>query len=194
MRRSASRPGANRARARSTTATGFFGLFALFFVNSQYLQDLKGFGAALTGVAILPLPIGMAVAQRLATRWADHPRAVIGTGLTHRVRYRPVMPALTLGVVTSLPAHQAGLGTTARETGAALGVAVTGTVLSAHTDLLHGMGPTLRAVAVAVVLRTTVLVIAGYGKRPTIDMRLRRGARTTAANRHPATASRPYGR
>ncbi|MER6384296.1 MFS transporter [Streptomyces sp. NPDC001250] len=63
-----------RLRASSLgTATGFFGLFALFFVNSQYLQDLKGFGAAVTGVAILPLPVGMAVAQRLATRWAGRP-------------------------------------------------------------------------------------------------------------------------
>ncbi|BCL25158.1 hypothetical protein ACFFS2_39690 [Streptomyces aurantiacus] len=39
------------------------------------------------------------------------------------------MPVLTLGVATSLPPHQAGLGSglgiTARETGAALGVAVT---------------------------------------------------------------------
>ncbi|MER5543458.1 MFS transporter [Streptomyces sp. NPDC001118] len=185
-----------RLRASSLgTATGFFGLFALFFVNSQYLQDLKGFGAAVTGVAILPLPVGMAVAQRLATRWAGRPRAVIGTGLTliglgllgvstadAGTPYAVYacwllviaagtglsMPALTLGVVTSLPAHQAGLGsglgTTARETGAALGVAVTGTVLSAHTDLTHGMGPALRTVGV-VVLVATALVVAGYGTR-----------------------------
>ncbi|MFJ5969713.1 hypothetical protein [Streptomyces sp. NPDC093060] len=79
------------------------------------------------------------------------------------------MPALTLGVVTSLPAHQAGLGsglgTTARETGAALGVAVTGTVLSAHPDLIHGMGPALRTVAL-VVLAATALVTTTYGTRP----------------------------
>ncbi|KUM96603.1 MFS transporter, partial [Streptomyces cellostaticus] len=177
------------------TATGFFGLFSLFFVNSQYLQGLKGFGAAVTGVAIMPLPVGMAVAQKLATRWAGRPRAVIGTGLTliglgllgvstadAGTPYGVYacwllvisagtglsMPALTLGVVTSLPAHQAGLGsglgTTARETGAALGVAVTGTVLSAHTDLAHGMGPALRTVAL-VVLAATALVIAGYSSR-----------------------------
>ncbi|UJA09988.1 MFS transporter [Streptomyces collinus] len=188
----------SRLRAASLgTATGFFGLFALFFVNSQYLQEVKGYGAALTGVAILPLPVGMALAQRLAARWADRPRAVIGTGLaliglgllgvstvdagTSYGAYAGwllvvsagtglSMPALTLGVVTSLPAHQAGLGsglgTTARETGAALGVAVTGTVLSAHPDLAHGMGPALRTVAV-VVLAATALVTAGYGGRAT---------------------------
>ncbi|WP_372482103.1 hypothetical protein [Streptomyces glomeratus] len=84
-----------------------------------------------------------------------------GTGLS--------MPALTFGVVSSLPAHQAGLGsglgTTARETGAALGVAVTGTVLAAHSDLPHGMGPALRTVAL-VVLAATALVVAGYGAGP----------------------------
>ncbi len=79
------------------------------------------------------------------------------------------MPALTLGVITSLPPHQAGLGsglgTTARETGAALGVAVTGTVLASHTGLIDGMGPALRTVAL-VVPAATAVVVAGYGGRP----------------------------
>ncbi|UXY37401.1 MFS transporter [Streptomyces albidocamelliae] len=175
------------------TATGFFGLFSLFYVNSQYLQGVKGFGAAVTGLAIMPLVFGMAATQKLATRWAGHPRAVVGTGLAliglgllgastadAGTPYAVFvcwllvisagaglsMPALTLGVVTSLPPHRAGLGsglgTTARETGAALGVAVTGTVLSAHADLPHGMGPALRTVGV-VVLAATALVVAGYG-------------------------------
>ncbi|GHE10781.1 MFS transporter [Streptomyces alanosinicus] len=203
-----------RLRASSLgTATGFFGLFALFFVNSQYLQDVKGYGPALTGVAILPLVFGMAAAQKLASRWAGRPRAVIGAGLALIglgllgastadagtpyglfVCWLLVisagaglsMPALTLGVVTSLPAHQAGLGsglgTTARETGAALGVAVTGTVLSSHTDLLHGMGPALRTVGV-VVLAATALVVAGYGKRP-----------ESADGKRPASLRRDAGR
>ncbi|MFG3206004.1 MFS transporter [Streptomyces sp. NPDC048192] len=189
--------GSPRLRAASLgTVTCFFGLFALFFVNSQYLQEIKGFGVAVTGVAIMPLIVGMAAAQKLATRWAGRPRAVIGAGLAliglgllgastaDAGTPYPVfvcwllvisagaglsMPALTIGVVTSLPPHQAGLGsglgTTARETGAALGVAVTGTVLSAHTDLPHGMGPALRTVG-AVVLAATALVVAGYGRRP----------------------------
>ncbi|MFK0103434.1 MFS transporter [Streptomyces sp. NPDC091217] len=186
------------ARLRSAslgTATGFFGLFSLFFVNSQYLQGVKGYGAAVTGVAIMPLTIGMALVPRLAARWSAHPRPVVGAGLAliglgllgastvdAATPYRTYacwllvisagtglsMPALTLGVVTSLPPHQAGLGsglgTTARETGAALGVAVTGTVLSAHTDLTTGMGPALRTVAL-LVLAATALVVAGYGGR-----------------------------
>lgn len=176
------------------TAAGFFGLFSLFSVNSQYLHGVKGYGAAVTGVAIMPLTIGMALVPRLAARWSGHPRRVVGAGLAligpgllgastvdaatpywaYVCRLLAIsagtglsMPALTLGVVTSLPPHRAGLGsglgTTARETGAALGVAVTGTILSAHTGLASGMGPALRTVAL-LVLAATALVVAGYGR------------------------------
>jgi MFS family permease len=126
-------------RLRSTTlgmATGFFGLFSLFYVNSQYLQEVKGYGPAVTGVAILPLVVGMAVLPRLAARWAGHPRPVIAGGLgliglgllgastvdagTPYPLYACwllvisagtglSMPALTLGVATGLPPHRAGL-------------------------------------------------------------------------------------
>jgi MFS family permease len=178
-------------------ATGFFGLFALFFVNAQYLQGVKGYGPALTGVAIAPLVVGMALVPRLAARWAGRPRPVVGGGLaliglgllgastadagTPYALYACwllvisagtglSMPPLTLGVVTSLPAHQAGvgsgLGTSAREVGAALGVAVAGTVLGAHADFAHGMGPALRTVAL-LVLAATVVVVAGYTDRRT---------------------------
>lgn len=176
-------------------ATGFFGLFSLFYVNSQYLQGVKGYGPAATGVAILPLIVGMALVPRLAARWASYPRPVIGGGLaliglgllgastadagTPYPAYACwllvisagtglSMPALTLGVVTALPAGQAGLGsglgTSAREVGAALGIAVTGTVLAAHPDFPHGMGPALRTVAL-LVLAATAAVVAGYGRR-----------------------------
>ncbi|MCI3276039.1 MFS transporter [Streptomyces cylindrosporus] len=182
-----------RLRAASLgMATGFFGLFALFFVNSQYLQDVKGYDPAVTGVAIVPLIVGMALVPKLAARWAAHPRPVIGAGLALiglgllgastanagtpypayacwllviSVGTGLSMPALTMGVVTSLPAHQAGLGsglgTSAREVGAALGVAVAGTVLASHPDLAHGMGPALRTVAL-LVLAATAVVVAGY--------------------------------
>lgn len=175
------------------TATGFFGLFSLFYINSQYLQEVHGYGAALTGVAIMPLTIGMSLVSKLAARWAGRPRPVVGAGLALiglgllgastadagtaywtwacwllviSVGTGLSMPALTLGVVSSLPPHQAGLGsglgTSAREIGAALGVAVTGTALSSHTGLADGMGPALRTVAL-VVLAATALVTAGYG-------------------------------
>ncbi|MER5207472.1 MFS transporter [Streptomyces sp. NPDC002825] len=182
------------------TATGFFGLFSLFYANSQYLQYVKGYGPAVTGLAIVPLTIGMAVFPKVATRWqtASGPRPAIATGLaligagllgaatagaaTPYALYACwllvisagtglCMPALTVGVVTALPAHQAGLGsglgTSAREMGAALGVAVTGTVLAVHEadaragSFADAMSPALRTVG-AVVLVATVLVTLGY--------------------------------
>ncbi|MFF3987678.1 MFS transporter [Streptomyces sp. NPDC001797] len=166
-----------------------------FFVNSHYLQGIKGYGAAVTGVAIMPLTIGMALVPRLAARWSGRPRAVVGAGLAligvgllgastvdAATPYRAYacwlldisagtglsMPALTLRVVDSLPPHQAGLGsglgTTARETGAALGGAVTGTIPGGHGDLASGMGPALRTAAL-LVLAATALVVAGHGGR-----------------------------
>ncbi|MFI1655760.1 MFS transporter [Streptomyces sp. NPDC020472] len=190
------------------TATGFFGLFSLFYANSQYLQYVKGYGPAVTGLAIVPLTIGMALFPKVATRWqtASGPRPAVATGLfligagllgastadaaTPYALYACwllvisagtglCMPALTVGVVSSLPAHQAGLGsglgTSAREIGAALGVAVTGTVLAAHgsgagtASFADAMSPALRTVG-AVVLVATGLVTLGYrtasGRRP----------------------------
>ncbi|MER5733415.1 MFS transporter [Streptomyces sp. NPDC002138] len=184
---------------------GFFGLFALFFVNAQYLQYAKGFSPALTGLAIVPLTVGMVLVPKLGARLQQRtgPRlpagaglALIGVGLllvstvdagTPYALYACYLlilsvgtglcaPALTLTVVAELPAHQAGLGsglnTAAREIGAALGVAVVGTVLASR---FHGnpqdpaqvaaftdaMGVALRTVAV-VLLAMTVAVVTGY--------------------------------
>ncbi|MFI6942445.1 MFS transporter [Streptomyces sp. NPDC050418] len=174
-------------------ATGFFGLFALFFVNSQFLQGSKGYGPALAGIALLPISVGMALAPRLTARLHDTPRPVVTAGLaliglgllglstagahTPYALYvvwllivsfgmGSCMPALTLGVLTSLPREQAGLGsglgTSSREVGAALGVAVAGTVLaSAGSGVADGMGAAFRVVGAAVLVGT-VLVFRGY--------------------------------
>ncbi|MEV5952886.1 MFS transporter [Streptomyces sp. NPDC051987] len=122
-------------------------------------RGLSGAGAALIGLGLL----GASTVDAATPYWTYACWLLVisaGTGLS--------MPALTLGVVGSLPPHQAGLGsglgTTARETGAALGVAVTGTILSEHGDLASGMGPALRTVAL-LVLAATALVVAGHGGR-----------------------------
>jgi EmrB/QacA subfamily drug resistance transporter len=117
----------------------FFGLFALFFVNAQYLQYAKGYSPLLTGVAILPLPIGIiAVSRRsiaLAKRVGTRPIVAVGIVLiaaglgalsfvTAGTAY-PLyglalltistgmglsVPSLSTGIVTSLPQARAGMG------------------------------------------------------------------------------------
>ncbi|MEU9300805.1 MFS transporter [Streptomyces sp. NPDC048269] len=202
--------------------TGFFGLFALFFVNAQYLQYAKGFSPAETGLAIVPLTVGMALVPRFGARLQERtgPRLPVGAGLgligaglllvstadagTPYALYALYLlvlsvgtglcaPSLTLTVVAELPPHQAGLGsglnTAAREIGAALGVAVAGTVLASrfHGDptdpaqvaaFTDGMGAALRTVAV-VLLLASAAVVAGY-RDAGRDRAGRPGAGTTA--------------
>jgi EmrB/QacA subfamily drug resistance transporter len=144
-------------------AAVFFGLFALFFVNAQYLQYAKGYAPLTTGLAILPLPVTMIVVSRRSVALADRfgARRVVMAGLlflaggiaalsfvTATTPYLPYavalvvvaggmglsVPSLSTGIVTSLPPQQAGVGSginsAVREVGAALGVAVVGTVLA----------------------------------------------------------------
>ncbi|POM23718.1 Antiseptic resistance protein [Actinomadura rubteroloni] len=117
----------------------FFGLFALFFVNAQYLQYAKGYDTLKTGVAIVPLILGMIVVSRrsvaLAARWGERTvvaagLACVGAGLlllsfadaaTPYPWYAAFLlllscgtglclPTLSVGVMTSLPHGRAGLG------------------------------------------------------------------------------------
>jgi EmrB/QacA subfamily drug resistance transporter len=117
----------------------FFGLFALFFVNAQYLQYAKGYSPLVTGVAILPLPIAVifisrrsvALARRIGTRtvvtggmillaaglvalsFVDSSTPYLPYGLTLLVVAIGMglsVPALSTGIVTSLPPAQAGMG------------------------------------------------------------------------------------
>ena len=168
-------------------AAVFFGLFALFFVNAQYLQFAKGYTPLATGVAILPLPLVMVVVSRRSVALAEQvgTRSVVTGGLvvlavglaslsfvSATTSYLPYglalvlvatgmglsVPSLSTGIVTSLPPEQAGIGSginsAVREIGAALGVAVMGSVLASSFEHslpvdLHGQGhsvfQTLRA-------------------------------------------------
>ena len=143
----------------------FFGLFALFFVNAQYLQYAKGYSPLVTGIAILPLPVVVVIVSRrsvnLAARFGTN--IVIATGmvmlaaglaafsfLTAATSYLPYMgvllviavgmglsvPSLSTGIVTSLPPERAGMGSglnsAVREIGAALGIAIVGTILTSQ--------------------------------------------------------------
>ncbi len=49
----------------------FFALFGLFYVNAQYLQDVKGYSALLTGVCVLPVAVAMPFASARSTRLVE---------------------------------------------------------------------------------------------------------------------------
>nr|WP_279473273.1 MFS transporter [Actinomadura darangshiensis] len=117
----------------------FFGLFALFFVNAQYLQYAQGYSPLLTGVAIAPLVIGMilvskrsvGLAQRFGGRLmfvagmltlaaglgslsladASTPYALYAADLfVISVGMGLCVPTLSVGVMAALPSERAGLG------------------------------------------------------------------------------------
>jgi EmrB/QacA subfamily drug resistance transporter len=117
----------------------FFGLFALFFVNAQYLQFAKGHSPLATGIAILPLPITVIVVSRRSVALAVRigTRTVVTSGMVllaaglaamsfmkAATPYLPYglallviavgmglsVPSLSTGIVTSLPPAQAGTG------------------------------------------------------------------------------------
>ncbi|KUJ69574.1 MFS transporter [Streptomyces albus subsp. albus] len=151
-------------------AAAFFGMFALFYVNAQFLQYVKGYSTLRTGFAILPVAVGMMVVTQRSIGWARRiggrttvvaglllvaagllalSTADAGTPYPLYAVYLLVMaagcgmamPSLSHTVVTALPPAKAGVGAglnaAARELGAALGVAVIGTVLSVRfTDRL----------------------------------------------------------
>ncbi|MBO2455004.1 MFS transporter [Actinomadura barringtoniae] len=117
----------------------FFGLFALFFVNAQYLQYAKGYSPLLTGVAIAPLVVGMVVVSKRSIGLAGHfgTRTVVAVGMavlavglgllslvdasTPYYLYAAILvvmsagmglclPCLSVGVMSALPHAQSGLG------------------------------------------------------------------------------------
>jgi EmrB/QacA subfamily drug resistance transporter len=60
----------------------FFALFGLFYINAQYLQDVKGYSPLLSAVCILPLaalmPYASARSMRLVTRIGERTTIVAG--------------------------------------------------------------------------------------------------------------------
>ncbi|MGW4650467.1 MFS transporter [Kitasatospora sp. NPDC004289] len=117
----------------------FFGMFALFYVNAQYLQQVKGFSVLATGFGVLPLAVGMLVVSRrsaaLAARFGR--LTVVANGFAFLLAglallsttgpatpyplyavYMVLMacgaglatPPLSAGIMAALPPQKAGLG------------------------------------------------------------------------------------
>jgi EmrB/QacA subfamily drug resistance transporter len=61
----------------------FFALFGFFYINAQYMQDVKGYSAVVTGVAVLPLAVVMPFTSAQSTRLAGRigGRATVIVGL-----------------------------------------------------------------------------------------------------------------
>jgi EmrB/QacA subfamily drug resistance transporter len=143
----------------------FFALFGLFYVNAQYLQDVKGYSPLLSAVCILPLAVLMPYTSTRSTRLAARigARATIAAGLgglavalglmslataaTPYPLYGLLLAVAGAGcglalaplsgmIVHALPPSHAGvaagLNSTTREFGSALGVAVLSTILTAR--------------------------------------------------------------
>ncbi len=146
-----------------TITLTFLAMFGTFFILTQYFQFAQGHSPLGAGVRTLPAPIAMILlaphTPRVVSRFGA--RATISAGLAVAsigvaaiaalnpaspywqmaislavlaVGMALLMPPATHAIVTSLPAHKAGVGSavndTTREAGGSIGIAVLGTLLS----------------------------------------------------------------
>ncbi|MBW8795359.1 MAG: MFS transporter [Streptomyces sp.] len=117
----------------------FFGMFALFYVNAQFLQYVKGFSPLQAGLGVVPVAAGIMIVTRLSPRWSAWlgalPTAAAGLLLVAAglmlmstttaatpyplyAMYLLVMafgnglatPVLSHAVVSGLPPHRLGVG------------------------------------------------------------------------------------
>jgi EmrB/QacA subfamily drug resistance transporter len=157
--------------AAGAVALTFFALFGSLFALTQYLQLVHGYSALAAGIRALPFalamgalsPISSVAARRFGVRMVIPAGLVLmGGGLLWLAQAQPTTPYLVLGgavavmgagmglvmapasetIMSSLPVHQAGVGSavndTVREVGGALGVAVIGSLVSAgYRSHLH---------------------------------------------------------
>jgi EmrB/QacA subfamily drug resistance transporter len=182
-------------------AVSAFSCFAGFlFLNTLYLQQVRGFSAFHTGLFTLPLALAMIVCAPWSGRLvgAHGPRrsllvggvgflagTLILTGLTQQtsvalltvaytlfgVGLGMINPAITNSAVAGMPLSQAGvaaaIASTSRQVGAALGVAVSGTVVAASR--VHGMDFTAATHAIWWVMTACGVVVLVLGMASNTD-------------------------
>ncbi|WP_330241513.1 MFS transporter [Streptomyces sp. NBC_00525] len=152
----------------------FVAMYSVFYLNGQYLMNVKDYPAVLAGLGTAPLAVVIFLvslrAALLADRYGGRPViacgllvVVVGLGLfslcgpgTAYVVYAGCIvvvgigsglsnPPLSNAVITSVPAHQAGVGSGinsfSREIGGALGFAVFGTLLNTRFANALPAGP-----------------------------------------------------
>jgi EmrB/QacA subfamily drug resistance transporter len=172
-----------------------FSCFAGFlFLNTLYLQQVRGFSAFHTGLFTLPLAIAMIVCApwsgRLVAAHGPRPSLLVAgvgllastlmlTGLSQQTSMAwlaaayalfglglgMVNPAITNSAVAGMPLSQAGVAaavaSTSRQVGAALGVAISGTVVA--TSRVHGMDFTTATHAIWRAMTACSAVVLGLG-------------------------------
>jgi MFS family permease len=151
----------------------FVSLGGFLFLNTLYLQDVRGYSALHAGVALIPMAALMILFAPLSGRSIGHrgPRAsllaggaaVLAAGLVSAIPASEpsdlrlflayvligtglgwLNPAITNTAVAGMPREQAGVAagvaSTTRQLGSALGVAVIGSVIAEHVARV-GPGP-----------------------------------------------------
>jgi len=165
----------------------FFALFGLFYVNAQYLQDVKGYSALLTGLAVLPLGVVMMLVSprspRLVARIGERVTIILGllclaAGLALLSCWSAGTPYLLYALMLML-------------TGAGLGLAMpplSGMIVHAlppsHAGVSSGLNSTTRELgsAIGVAVLSTILTTRFASHLPATLAQLP-GAQGTAAKR-----------
>ncbi len=174
--------------------SAFFCFAGFLFLNTLYLQQVRGLSAFHTGLFTLPLALAMTICstwsgrlvgvhgpqpsllvagvgflastliltglnQETSVAWLAAAYALFGVGLGM------VNPAITNSAVAGMPLSQAGVAgaitATSRQVGAALGVAVSGTVVAASR--VHGMDFTTATHAIWWVMTACGAVVLALG-------------------------------
>jgi EmrB/QacA subfamily drug resistance transporter len=145
-----------------TAVTGYCGYASFLFVNTLYLQEIRGFSALRAGLCTLPVAVLVVllapISGRIVARWGPRvPMMVAGagmasaglvfTGLTPTASLAGLVggyllfglgqgminPPTTNAAVSGMPTSMAGLAasvaSTSRQTGTALGVAISGSIV-----------------------------------------------------------------
>jgi EmrB/QacA subfamily drug resistance transporter len=173
----------------------FFALFGLFYVNAQYLQDVRGYSALLTGVAVLPLGIVMPLvsprSMRLAARIGE--RATIILGLLALAAGLFLLSLCTAG--TPYPAYALMLALVSAGMGLAmppLSAMIVGALPPSHAGVGSGLNSTTRELgsALGVAVLSTILTTR-FASRLPAALRHVPGAEG-ATIRHSITAALSY--
>jgi EmrB/QacA subfamily drug resistance transporter len=169
-------------------------LFSMFFFISLYMQNVLGFSALQAGLAYLPLAVGLIItagaSAGLVTRFGFKPVLVSGLVITAigLVWFGQVSPdgsyvadvlfpsllaavglglafvSMTVGAVSGVEPHEAGLASglinTSQQIGGALGLAILATVANSRIDDLAATG-TPQNVALTEGFQSAFLVGAG---------------------------------